>query len=60
MDVRKFYFLKLVNTDHIMKIFLLMSKDMVAWRKKKVVELTKDAVKLFKIVNNDVSYTQSR
>ena len=21
MDVRKFYFLKLVNTDHIMKIF---------------------------------------
>ena len=29
-----------------------MSKDMVAWRKKEVVELTKDAVNLVKILIN--------
>ena len=45
MDVRKFDFLKLVNAKHIMKNILFMSNDMVAWRKKEVVEMTEDAVK---------------
>ena len=56
MDARKFYFLKLVNAEHIMKnIFLLMSKDKVAWRKKEVVDLTKDAIKHVMSASNKYS-----
>ena len=53
VDVKEFDFLKLVNADHIEKnMFMLMSKDMVAWRKKEVVELAKDAVEHVMAVSN--------